>query len=167
MIRRPPRSTLFPYTTLFRSPHVRAGGRRAVPGVRARTRGGRGGRDRPHRVQCGERGGGGAVPRGQDPVRADRGDHRARARDAPGSRRGVARDGARRRRGRAAPGAGGGVLLNFAALIVVLGPLIFVHEMGHFLAAKAVGIQVLRFSIGFGRPIFSWRRGETEYWLSW
>jgi len=59
------------------------------------------------------------------------------------------------------------VLLNFAALIVVLGPLIFVHEMGHFLAAKAVGIQVLRFSIGFGRPIFSWRRGETEYWLSW
>src|SRR5438132_1269809 len=148
-------------------PHLRAGGRRAVPGVRARTRGGRGGRDRPHRVQCGERGGGGTVPRGQDPVRADRGDHRARARDAPGSRRGVARDGARRRRGRAAPGAGGGVLLNFAALIVVLGPLIFVHEMGHFLAAKAVGIQVLRFSIGFGRPIFSWRRGETEYWLSW
>src|SRR2546427_452980 len=143
-------------------PHLRAGGRRAVPGVRARTRGGRGGRDRPHRVQCGERGGGGAVPRGQDPVRADRGDHRARARDAPGSRRGVARDGARRRRGRAAPGAGGGVLLNFAALIVVLGPLIFVHEMGHVLAAKAVGIQVLRFSIGFWRPIFSWRRGETE-----
>src|SRR5437773_5182058 len=39
--------------------------------------------------------------------------------------------------------------------------------MGHFLAAKAVGIQVLRFSIGFWRPIFSWRRGETEYWLSW
>src|SRR2546423_1253881 len=148
-------------------PHLRAGGRRAVPGVRARTRGGRGGRDRPHRVQCGERGGGGAVPRGQDPVRADRGDHRARARDAPGSRRGVARDGARRRCGRPAPGAGGGVLLNFAALIVVLGPLIFVHEMGHFLAAKAVGIQVLRFSIGFGRPIFSWRRGETEDWLSW
>jgi len=59
------------------------------------------------------------------------------------------------------------VLLTLAALAVVLGPLIFVHEMGHFLAAKAVGIQVLRFSIGFGRPIFSWRRGETEYWLSW
>jgi len=59
------------------------------------------------------------------------------------------------------------VLLTLAALAVVLGPLIFVHEMGHFLAAKAVGIQVLRFSIGFGRPILSWRRGETEYWLSW
>src|SRR2546422_6188263 len=147
MIRRPPRSTLFPYTTLFRSrgafsvrpavrgggggrpspvggarvrrvrgrvgpragrfsddgaahlvrahpsrpcagrggaslrsggggdPHVRAGGRRAVPGVRARARGGCGGRDRPHRVQCGERGGGGAVPRGQDPVRARSEEH--------------------------------------------------------------------------------------------
>ena len=59
------------------------------------------------------------------------------------------------------------MLLTIAALIVVLGPLIFVHEAGHFLAAKAVGIQVLRFSIGFGRPILSWRRGETEYWLSW
>ena len=59
------------------------------------------------------------------------------------------------------------MLLTLAALAVVLGPLIFVHELGHFLAAKAVGIQVLRFSIGFGRPIFGWRRGETEYWLSW
>src|SRR5439155_1220887 len=34
-------------------------------------------------------------------------------------------------------------------------------------AAKAVGIQVLRFSLGFGRPILAWRRGETEYWISW
>jgi regulator of sigma E protease len=45
--------------------------------------------------------------------------------------------------------------------------LIFAHEAGHFLAAKAVGIQVLRFSLGFGRPLLAWRRGETEYWLSW
>jgi len=59
------------------------------------------------------------------------------------------------------------VLLTLAALAVVLGPLIFVHEMGHFLAAKAVGVQVLRFSIGFGRPLLRRRRGETEYWLSW
>jgi regulator of sigma E protease len=59
------------------------------------------------------------------------------------------------------------VLLTLIALIVVLGPLIFVHEMGHFLAAKAVGIQVLRFSLGFGRPVLRWRRGETEYWISW
>ena len=59
------------------------------------------------------------------------------------------------------------MLLTLVALAVVLGPLIFVHEMGHFVAAKAVGIQVLRFSLGFGRPIFAWRRGETEYWISW
>jgi regulator of sigma E protease len=59
------------------------------------------------------------------------------------------------------------VLLKFAALVIVLGPLIFVHELGHFLAAKAVGIQVLRFSIGFGKPVVEWRRGETEYWISW
>ena len=59
------------------------------------------------------------------------------------------------------------MLLTIGAVVVVLGVLIFVHEMGHFLAAKAVGIQVLRFSLGFGRPVVSWRRGETEYWISW
>ncbi len=59
------------------------------------------------------------------------------------------------------------MFLTIGAVVVVLGVLIFVHEMGHFLAAKAVGIQVLRFSLGFGRPLLSWRRGETEYWISW
>ena len=59
------------------------------------------------------------------------------------------------------------MLLTIAALAVVLGPLIFVHELGHFLVAKAVGIQVLRFSLGFGRPLLSWKKGETEYWISW
>jgi regulator of sigma E protease len=53
------------------------------------------------------------------------------------------------------------------SFIVVLGVLIFVHELGHFLVAKAVGIQVLRFSLGFGQPVVQWRRGETEYWISW
>ena len=59
------------------------------------------------------------------------------------------------------------MLLTIFSLIVVLGVLIFVHELGHFLVAKAVGIQVLRFSLGFGRPIVAWTRGETEYWISW
>lgn len=59
------------------------------------------------------------------------------------------------------------MFLTITAFVVVLGVLIFVHEGGHFLAAKAVGIQVLRFSLGFGRPILSFRRGETEYWISW
>jgi regulator of sigma E protease len=59
------------------------------------------------------------------------------------------------------------MLLTLLAFGVVLGVLIVVHELGHFIAAKAVGIQVIRFSIGFGPPIFSWRRGETEYRLAW
>jgi regulator of sigma E protease len=58
------------------------------------------------------------------------------------------------------------MLLTSAVFLLVLGVVIFVHELGHFLAAKAIGVQVLRFSIGFGPPIVSWRRGETEYWLA-
>jgi regulator of sigma E protease len=60
------------------------------------------------------------------------------------------------------------VLLTIAAFVFVLGVLIFVHELGHFLAAKAVGIGVPRFSIGFGpaTPI-RFRRGETEYVVAW
>lgn len=62
----------------------------------------------------------------------------------------------------------GGVLLTIGAAIVVLGVLIMVHELGHFLAAKAVGIGVPRFSIGLGpRTPLSFRRGETEYVISW
>lgn len=59
------------------------------------------------------------------------------------------------------------MLLTIASLVVVLGVLVTVHEFGHFVVAKAVGIQVLRFSIGFGRPLLQWRRGETEYWIAW
>ncbi len=60
------------------------------------------------------------------------------------------------------------MLLTIAATVVVLGVLIFVHELGHFLAAKAVGIAVPRFSIGLG-PVtpLSFTVGETEYVLSW
>ena len=53
------------------------------------------------------------------------------------------------------------------ATIVVLGVLIFVHELGHFMAAKSVGIEVQRFSIGLGPTMFGFRRGETEYVISW
>jgi regulator of sigma E protease len=60
------------------------------------------------------------------------------------------------------------MLLTLAAAVVVLGVLIFVHELGHFMAAKAVGIGVPRFSIGLG-PVtpLSFRHGETEYLISW
>ncbi len=57
--------------------------------------------------------------------------------------------------------------MTILATIVVLGVLIFVHELGHFMAAKAVGIEVQRFSIGFGPRIVGFTRGETEYILSW
>ncbi len=59
-------------------------------------------------------------------------------------------------------------MLTILAFVFVLGVLIFVHELGHFLAAKAVGIAVPRFSIGFGpaTPIV-FKRGETEYRVSW
>ena len=59
------------------------------------------------------------------------------------------------------------MLLMIVSLVVVLGVLISVHEFGHFIVAKLVGIQVLRFSLGFGRPLLEWRRGETEYWIAW
>jgi regulator of sigma E protease len=61
------------------------------------------------------------------------------------------------------------VLTTVLALVVVLGVLIFVHEAGHFIAAKWAGICVHRFSLALGAPI-SWltfRRGETEYSISW
>lgn len=61
------------------------------------------------------------------------------------------------------------MLLTLLALIVVLGVLIFVHEAGHFIAAKWAGIYVHRFSLGLGSPIpwLTFRRGETEYSVSW
>lgn len=52
------------------------------------------------------------------------------------------------------------------AFVVALCVLIFVHEMGHYLAARACGVKVLRFSIGFGRPLLRWiskGRDRTEW----
>jgi regulator of sigma E protease len=60
------------------------------------------------------------------------------------------------------------VLVTILAFVVVIGVLIFVHELGHYLAAKAVGIGVPRFSIGFGPATpLAFRWGETEYVVSW
>ena len=44
--------------------------------------------------------------------------------------------------------------------------LIFIHELGHFIAARAFGVRVETFSIGFGTRLFGWRRGETDYRVS-
>jgi len=53
------------------------------------------------------------------------------------------------------------------AFVFVLGILIFVHEFGHFLAAKLSGIRVERFSLGFPPKMVGFRIGETEYCISW
>ena len=54
-------------------------------------------------------------------------------------------------------------LLAFA---FVLGVLVFVHELGHFMAARWNGVRVLTFSLGFGPKLLKFRRGDTEYCLS-
>ncbi len=57
------------------------------------------------------------------------------------------------------------MLINIAAIIFALGLIIFVHELGHFLAAKLSGVKVHRFSIGFPPHFFKKKRGDTEYCL--
>lgn len=57
------------------------------------------------------------------------------------------------------------LLTSLAAFVVALGCLIVVHECGHFVVARACGVKVLRFSVGFGRPLWSRRLGRdaTEW----
>jgi regulator of sigma E protease len=52
------------------------------------------------------------------------------------------------------------------AFVVVLGILIFVHEFGHFIVARRLGVGVTKFSFGFGPKLFGVQRGETEYLVS-
>ena len=65
------------------------------------------------------------------------------------------------------------VLHNAWAFVLLLSILVFVHELGHFLVARACGVRVLKFSIGFGNPIgfgkwrLRWNRGGTEFVIAW
>jgi regulator of sigma E protease len=52
------------------------------------------------------------------------------------------------------------------AFLFVLGVLIFVHELGHFLMARRIGVRVLTFSLGFGPKLVNVKRGDTEYCIS-
>ena len=54
-------------------------------------------------------------------------------------------------------------LQTFGSFVLVLGILVTIHELGHFLVAKMLGIGVRVFSIGFGPRLFGFRRGETDY----
>jgi regulator of sigma E protease len=59
------------------------------------------------------------------------------------------------------------------AFVLLLSILVFVHELGHFVVARACGVRVLKFSIGFGPPIgfgryrLAWRRNGTDYVIAW
>ena len=57
----------------------------------------------------------------------------------------------------------GFTLLSFALVISVV---VFFHELGHLLVGKAVGVKAVKFSIGFGPKLVSFKKGETEYRLS-
>ena len=57
-------------------------------------------------------------------------------------------------------------MTTLLAFLFVLGVLIFVHELGHFLAARRLGVRVLTFSLGFGPKLLKFKRGDTEYAIS-
>lgn len=58
------------------------------------------------------------------------------------------------------------VLISLAGFVIVLGVLIFVHEAGHFFVAKLFRVRVLVFSFGFGKRLFGFRKGDTDYRVS-
>ena len=58
-------------------------------------------------------------------------------------------------------------MITLISFIILLSVLIFVHELGHFLAARIAGVGVLKFSLGFGPKIIGKKIGKTEYVLSW
>jgi regulator of sigma E protease len=55
---------------------------------------------------------------------------------------------------------------SILAFLFVLGVLIFVHEFGHFIMARRIGVRVITFSLGFGPKLLTFRRGDTEYCIS-
>jgi regulator of sigma E protease len=63
----------------------------------------------------------------------------------------------------------GNVAYTIVILGIVLGVLVFVHELGHYISAKIFGVWVHRFAIGIGKPVpgLTFRRGETEWAIAW
>jgi regulator of sigma E protease len=58
------------------------------------------------------------------------------------------------------------VLTTILATVIVLGILVFVHELGHFILSKKMGVKVLKFSLGFGPKLIGKKIGETEYQIA-
>ncbi|GEM_PF-475212 len=57
--------------------------------------------------------------------------------------------------------------LPYVAAFFAFGVVVFVHEAGHFLAAKIMGVRVLKFSLGWGGKLAGFKKGDTEYMISW
>lgn len=58
------------------------------------------------------------------------------------------------------------LLITVLAFALAIGVLVTVHEFGHYWVARRCGVKVLTFSIGFGRPLLTWQRGETQWQLA-
>src|SRR2546430_9927338 len=58
------------------------------------------------------------------------------------------------------------IATNLVGIIIVLGFLVFAHESGHFVMAKLFRVRVLVFSFGFGKRLFGFRKGATDYRVS-
>ena len=56
-------------------------------------------------------------------------------------------------------------LITLAAFLVTLGVLVSFHEFGHFLAARLCGVKVLRFALGFGKPLFTYHASNGTEWV--
>ncbi len=56
-------------------------------------------------------------------------------------------------------------LITLAAFLLTLGVLVSFHEFGHFLAARCCGVRVLRFAIGFGKPLFTYVAANKTEWV--
>lgn len=58
------------------------------------------------------------------------------------------------------------ILIDIVAVAIVLGVIVFVHELGHFIAAKIFGVRVETFSLGFGKRLMGFTAGDTDYRIS-
>lgn len=56
--------------------------------------------------------------------------------------------------------------MNILITILIIGVIIFIHEFGHFIAAKLLGIEVVTFSLGFGKSLYSYTYKDTDYRVS-
>lgn len=57
-------------------------------------------------------------------------------------------------------------MLTFFAFVFAIGLLVFIHEYGHYWVARRCGVGVLTFSIGFGKPLYQWQRGQTTWQIA-